>query len=192
MVLIGLAGRAGSGKNSAADAIALCAKRLGMHPIQYAFARRLKLGLQAMLGIDIDSMDRAEKEAPLNDVPGRPSPRYLAQTLGTEWGRAIHPDLWVYALQRDMVADGRQPWRRPIAAIITDCRYPNELAAIREMGGESWWIERDGVPVRAHASESAIGPADCARTIRNFGTLDDLKRDVTAAWDLHIAQRGFA
>jgi hypothetical protein len=112
------------------------------------------------------------------------TPRYLAQTLGTDWGRTIHPDLWVYMLKRDI-----EDFSAPLS-VITDCRFPNEVAAIRAMGGVVWWIERDGIaPVRAHASENSIGPQDCDRTIANLGTLEDLAVTVAQAWAQLEAER---
>jgi hypothetical protein len=129
---------------------------------------------------------RAEKEAPVEHLKplGSITPRQLAQTLGTEWGRAIHPDLWVHMLARDLLKS------EVFNAIITDCRFPNEVAWVRSQGGVVWWIERDGIaPVRAHASENSIGPQDCDRTIPNLGTLDDLAITVEQAWAQLEAER---
>lgn len=174
--IIALAGKAGSGKNAVAEIlkyeIADCAT--------LAFADRLKWGLAQMCDVNLNDMSRAEKEAPVPHLAGlgEITPRHLAQTLGTEWGRSIHPDLWVHLLALD-IAQTTAP-----VAIITDCRFPNEVAWVKSQGGVIWWIERDGIaPVRPHASENAIGPQDCDRTILNLGTLDDLADTVTRAFE---------
>lgn len=185
-IIIGLAGRAGAGKDSVANALIELAMDEFSHCVRLAFGSRIKAGLKAMLDVDTDQMTREQKEAPVEhlDELGEITARYLLQTLGTEWGRAIHPDLWVHMLGLDI----HGMWAP--AMFITDCRFPNEVEAIHRLGGVVWWVERDGLaPVRAHASEGAIGPMDCDRTIANLGTLDDLDAEVERAWEQHLAQR---
>lgn len=180
--IIALAGKAGAGKDSVAEvlqnAIEDCAT--------FAFADRIRWMLSVGLEVNLADMTRAEKEAPIDHLAGLGpiTPRHLAQTLGTEWGRSIHPDLWVYLLAMD-IAQTTVP-----VAIITDCRFPNEIEYVRKRGGVVWWVERDGIaPVRAHASENSIGPQDCDRTILNLGTLEDLDVTVRQAWEQLQAER---
>lgn len=180
--IIALAGKAGSGKNSVAEALE---REIG-DCVTFAFADRLKWMLSVGLEVNLNDMDRAQKEAPVDRLAalGPITPRQLAQTLGTEWGRSIHPDLWVHLLAMD-IAQTTAP-----VAIITDCRFRNEVEWVRQRGGVVWWVERDGVaPVRTHASENGIGPQDCDRTIANLGTLEDLDETVTRAWLELEAQR---
>lgn len=183
--IIALAGRAGCGK----DTVAAMLDEIGVGQVAiFAFADRLKAGLKVMLDIEIDRLSRTEKEAPIDDLPGRPSPRHLAQTLGTEWGRSVHPDLWVRLLARDVEEETRWMSERGLVliAVVKDCRFPNEVAWVKSQGGAVWWIERDGMPgVRDHASEKAIGPQDCDRVVKNLGTLDDLRTEVRSAWENH-------
>lgn len=174
--LLALAGKAGSGKDTVADIIGL--QHEG-HVITCGFADRLKDGLYAMLGVRMWELDRAQKEAPIPHLRelGNISPRHLAQTLGTEWGRSIHPNLWVHMMEQDMATHHAE------VTIITDCRFPNEVKWVKSQGGTVWWVGRDGIaPVRAHASEDSIGPMDCDRTIANLGTIEDLERTVVRAW----------
>ena len=174
--IIALAGKAGSGKNAVAEIleyeIADCAT--------FAFADRLKWGLAQMCDVNLNDMSRAEKEAPVQHLAAldtKITARYLAQTLGTEWGRSVHPDLWVHLLAMDI-----EQTTAPVA-IITDCRFPNEVAWVKSKGGIVWWVERTGIPaVRAHASENSIGPQDCDRTILNLGSLTDLAITVEQAY----------
>lgn len=179
--IIALAGKAGAGKDTVAEVL----NELGGF-IGYAFAARMKTMLATGIGLNMNSLSREQKEAPLDFLPGKPSPRQLAQTLGTEWGRAIHPDFWIALLARDIETDD---WTDD-PAVITDCRFPNEVAWVKRQGGVVWWIERDGIaPVRAHASENAIGPQDCDRTILNLGTLEDLAVTVQQAYAQLQAER---
>lgn len=67
------------------------------------------------------------------------SPRYALQYMGTEVMRnGLHPDIWVLAGQRRIAGKDR--------VVIPDTRFPNEIAAIREMGGEIWWVRRGPNP----------------------------------------------
>lgn len=183
--LIALAGRAGAGKDTVAsllrdpifDADPDCAI------VIHGFATKLKRALTGIFGFDFHALSREAKERRLDWLDK--SPRELMQTLGTEWGRSIHPDLWVLLLERDIYD---HPKRYDEVHILTDCRFPNEVAWVRAKGGVVWWVERDGIAaVASHSSEGAIGPQDCDRTIANLGTVDQLADEVGRAWAQHVA-----
>ena len=99
-----------------------------------------------------------------------PEMRQLLQKLGTEAGREVVDDnLWVSLGEQQIEAAGG-----PV--VVTDARFPNELQLIRRRGGILCWIERDGIgAVNGHASEHSVSQADCDFTIKNNGTLEDLK-----------------
>lgn len=164
--LIGLTGKAGSGKDTVGTI--LC-RSYNMYPS--AFASPLKSALRAM-GFP-EPEDRNAKEAV---IPGFAfSWRELAQTLGTEWGRARDPDLWLklcMAKADDTINNlGHK-------VVITDVRFENEAAAIRERGGQIWHITgREGQmfgATKAHASEAGVQVAKGDKVIVNSGTLVEL------------------
>lgn len=77
------------------------------------------------------------------DDPGRA----LLQNLGVGARDILGADVWVDALMRDL----------PARVVITDVRFPNEVAAIRDHGGVVVRIWRPGVqPARGHVSETAL------------------------------------
>ena len=88
MFLIGFTGRAGSGKDTAGQVLV---RQLGFK--RYAFADPIKKALNAMFGWHMGMWENRDwKEG---DLPGMCySPRLLAQTMGTEWGRSIDPEFW--------------------------------------------------------------------------------------------------
>lgn len=188
--LLGLAGRAGAGKDTVAGLLHDCiwGENGGAGIVCTSFAGPLKAGVESMFGIPAAGLTREEKEAPVPWL-GK-SPRYIYQTLGTEWARSLlGEDVWVRCMERRILTRGgpREHW------IITDVRFPNEVAFIRRQGGAVWWVERDGVPeVRAHASEGALGPQDCDRTIANLGSVADLGGTVERAWSQWRAERAVA
>lgn len=150
--LVGFAGRAGVGKDTAAQALL----PMGFRPM--AFADPLKQMLDALLE-DTAWDDREWKEALLPRLGV--SPRFLAQTLGTEWGRqTIHPDFWV-KIARHRLED---QWR----VAFTDVRFPNELKMIQDHDGVVIYITRPGAPaVESHSSENSINPQDCDTIVTN-------------------------
>lgn len=171
--LLGITGKAGSGKDSVAN---ILTTRRGY--IAIAFADPLRAGIKAMLSLDAERFEHPLKEQALPIIDK--SPRQLLQLLGTEWGRnMIHPDLWVMLAAR-RIADIRD--RNPGANIvITDVRLDNEAAMIRELGGEIWMLRRHGAGTpHAHSSEHGISINHIARSIHNNGTLDDLRVQVEA------------
>lgn len=118
--LVGLAGPAGVGKNTVADLLE--SKRL-----HYSFAGPLKAMLAA---IELyEPSNRADKEKLIPSLGF--SWRQAAQTLGTEWGRALHPELWLLLAKRE------REMRAGLGhefMILTDVRFENEAQWIRENG----------------------------------------------------------
>lgn len=89
--------------------------------------------------------------------------RHLLQRLGTEVGRDIlGENIWVDATFAKM-QDGKK-------YVITDARFPNELAACKLYNATTIWVERPGVgPINNHASDNALSAKDCDTTLHNSG-----------------------
>lgn len=112
--------------------------------------------------------------------------RYALQTLGTEFGRHIDPDIWVDYLLRE-VGDMEQAGMN--AAVVTDCRFVNEARKLRAAGFEIWRLIRPDAKAIVggavnHASEREQTSPEMepyiSTTIINDGTLDDLEEKVRA------------
>lgn len=177
MKLIGLTGRAGSGKDTVAQF--LCETQ-GF--VQIALADPLRAGLKAMLHLtDAELCDRALKERPL-DWLGR-SPRALLQTLGTEWGRhQVAPDLWLRVAARRIAAiRASKPCLHIAGVVVSDIRFDNEAEWLRAQGGELWQIVRPGAGLdgatATHPSEHGV-LGDLR--LFNDGTLDELFEHLAA------------
>jgi hypothetical protein len=123
------------------------------------------------------------------------TPRQLLQLMGTECGRQIiHPNIWVNALMsnynkkntkeyvvgsapntRQWEADSKYPnW------IITDCRFPNEVKAIKDRGGIVIRVNRpDMIAKDEHESETALDNyKEFDAIITNNSDIDSLVNDV--------------
>lgn len=154
LILIGLSGHAGAGKDTAARYLV---SRYGF--VQAAFAdpiRDMAALLLEQVGVsDAHLRHRVFKERPLPELGF--SPRALMQVLGTEVGRALNPDLWVkhLALRLGLQRNGGPVHDR---IVISDCRFPNEAYWIRAKGGKVVRLTRPQAQgqARQHVSETAL------------------------------------
>lgn len=152
--IIGLTGKAGAGKDTVASYLTTYfAGRFR----SVAFADAIRDGLKAIVGLTHEQLtDRVLKETVIDSI-GK-SPRNLAQTLGTEWGRnSVNENLWVILAGeriKTLVAGG-------FDVLVTDVRFENEAKWVRENGGIIWHIQRDvagtgNAATNAHASEAGV------------------------------------
>lgn len=164
MRLIGLTGAAGSGKSTAA---AVLTARCGYASIP--LADPMKQALMLWFGW---SEDRVNGPSYMRNEPdvvwdGLTARRAL-QALGTEFGRAMHPDVWVRLALRTAAYCAAD-------VVIPDVRFDNEALAIRAAGGKIVRITRPGVGLTgaagAHASEAGIADALVDLELPNAGAL---------------------
>ncbi len=143
--VIGLTGYAGSGKTTAAKHLV---ETHGFVTVK--FAGPLKAMMRA-LGLGEREIEGDLKEVSHRLLAGR-TPRHAMQTLGTEWGRQqFGDDFWVN-LAREVALDVIDQGGH---VVIDDVRFPNEAAAVRQMGGRVIRIHRPGVgPINGHASDN--------------------------------------
>lgn len=170
--LIGLAGRAGTGKSTIARL--LCEQHAF---VEITLAEPIKRALAAMLDLPRAYLeDRATKDTPI-DWLSNTTPQRLMQTLRNGWGRQIiADDLWLILARRRIERIAAQPAHMHIAGIvISDLRYPDEAQFVRDMGGTVWHIVRPAPPVEAHSSEAGITAQPGDRTCDNTGDLDLLE-----------------
>lgn len=183
--LIGLTGPAGSGKDEVAKALV----QVGF--VQYALASPIKRALNAIFGWDMKQWEDREWKEKEIDALGF-SPRRAAQTLGTEWGRTLHNDLWVALAEftlkfYETALQGGEKFKKEnpeaeglphyVGMVVSDVRFENEARWIRENGGAVWHIERANVAkVEAHSSEAGVRREYADIALFNSGTVAGLQR----------------
>lgn len=160
-MIIAFAGYKGSGKTTAASYVA---HKYGYK--QCAFARPLKDVLELVFRLSIEQMHDPVLKETVDPRWGK-TPRELMQRIATDVVREIDADVWVKALMfRIQESDGRD-------FVIEDCRFENEVEAIRAAGGIVVRIYREEVvPDRVlHPSEF---PVKSDRIIHNDGDVSNL------------------
>jgi len=81
---------------------------------------------------------------------GQMTARDTMQYIGTNIFRKMYNDVWVHALIRQIQHE------QPLLAIITDCRFPNEVEGIQNVGGRIIKLTRFVDNEDKHLSETAL------------------------------------
>lgn len=182
MILIGLTGAAGVGKDTVADYLVT---RYGFEKKSFAGPlKRVLLEMDPIIGADLrypytmihlsDALQQYGEDA-VKDV--YPLYRRYLQRLGTEGIRAIEPNFWLDAAMRELDYSRKY--------VFTDVRFPNESAAIMNERGTVWQIDgprrRKAVP---HSSESYAGHMGEEHLLLNNGSMDKLYAEADYALGL--------
>ena len=188
-MIVGLAGRAGAGKTTAAQHLVQ-----HHHYTRRSFAAPIKTALVALDPV-IKIETRDEYDAPMygyinlasicdgypggiEDAKAIPDVRRLLQRMGTEVGRNLFGhDFWI-----DRAFDGLNKWE---PTVFDDVRFDNEAQAIRDKGGIVLLVVRsETVTDHTHASEAGISGHLIDAQVINNGTVDSfmqrLERTITA------------
>lgn len=170
-MLIGVAGKAGSGK----DTVALYLQR-HHNFVAVAFATKLKELLADLFGLTHEQLYGELKE--VIDPRYGLSPRFMMQHVGQSF-RKLWPDVWVWYLRRHlevMLAAGMK-------VVVTDVRQDNEARMIRDLEGYLIKVERPGAGARngieAHITETWVdSDYTWDMVIENDASLEKLYRQV--------------
>jgi hypothetical protein len=172
MKILGLTGLPRSGKDSIADY--LCAISNGHGYIRRSFAHPLKQAAAILLGREMWEMEGRhgfDREAILPEWGF--NTRWFLQVFGTECLRnQVAQDFWIKCMRNSLPSN---PYTK---VVITDVRFDNEAALVRELGGTVIEVRRPSVSSASnHVSDKGV-VADSV--ILNTGTLQDLWAAVDA------------
>ena len=200
--IIGICGFIGSGKDTAADYL------VNFHEFRRdSFAATLKDAVAAVFGWNRELLEGRTKAARewreqvdpwWSERLQRPdlTPRLVLQLWGTEvCRRSFHDDIWIASLEARLRNSKDN-------IVISDCRFPNEIKAIKEAGGKVIWVQRGELPswhimagkanngdafaaeklksLGIHASETAWVGTNFDYIVDNNGTVDDLYNRIAA------------
>ena len=209
--IISVSGLIGSGKDTIADYLTT---HHGFRRLSWASS--LKDAVSVVFGWDrtlLDGVTRSSREwreqvdqwwADRLDIPNL-TPRWVLQHWGTDVLRTnFHDDIWVASLERKLITTTDN-------VVITDSRFPNEIDAIKRIGGTtirvergprpSWWpiallANRDWSHIRdeaaekwremgVHASEWSSVGLRYDHIIDNNSTIEELHNQISRVLDLH-------
>jgi hypothetical protein len=205
-MIIGVCGLIGAGKDTIADYL------VNIHEFKReSFANTLKDAVAHVFGWDRELLEgrtrqsRAWREQPdewwSNRLGMTVTPRWVLQYWGTEVARRnFHDDIWIASLENKLrkITDD---------VVISDCRFPNEIAAIKAAGGRvirvvrgpepEWypfalaanqeeknisgsWAKVQLEKFAIHASETAWIGTEFDAVIENNASLDHLYQQITS------------
>jgi hypothetical protein len=170
-VLVGISGKAGSGKDTLATAIV---KNLPLSRVTH-FAEPLKDAVRDIFGFSYDQVNDSQLKEIIDPYWGI-SPRQALQKLGTEGCRDVFgKDIWVKSfLQRALSTYS------PISGlVVADVRFIEEFTALKRCGAVMVRIHRNVSTTShtTHSSETGLDGQDLDWdfVIDNHGTLEELK-----------------
>ena len=210
-MILGVTGFIGSGKDTIADY--LCTFH-GFRRISFAGA--LKDAVASVFHWDRELLEGTTKSsrewrdtvdqwwATRLEIPHL-TPRWILQNWGTEVCRnGFHQDIWVASVERKLLSTKDN-------IVITDCRFPNEVTAIKKSNGVTCRVERGPKPIwyddaiahnkgpkhigwalgkaalerhNVHASEYSSVGLEYDHIIENNGTIDELHTKIKSIINL--------
>jgi hypothetical protein len=204
-MIIGICGFIGSGKDTTADYL------VNIHQFRRdSFAGTLKDAVSCVFGWDRELLEGRTKHsrewrdqvdswwAQRLNMPNL-TPRLVLQLWGTEvCRRGFHDDIWIASVE-NKIRHSKDD------VVISDCRFPNEIKAIKNTGGKVICVTRGPEPewyeyarvvnegaknmtwmtskialekYNIHASETAWVGTEFDAIIDNNGTMDHLYKQI--------------
>jgi hypothetical protein len=196
MILIGINGFKGSGKNTAAKFIAQWASNRDLVTVERAFADFMVLSMMRSYGLATNMNDARViydsfkvnggilVEVPDQMISVEISGRQAAKWFGTEAHRDVFgEDFWVDQILpfKDWQTTFWISEKGDLAdfAVVTDVRFANEARRIRDLGGVVWNIDR-GIQGDGHGSEQPLPKELVDLTIPNRSTLEALEVEINS------------
>ncbi len=174
-MIIGIAGAIGSGKTTLANYL------VSQGFVIFSMADCLKRACQEIFLLSDQQIygtqeDKAEADPRWYNC----SPRTMLQFIGTDLLRN-NLDKIMPGLGNDVFVHHFKLWYKQqlatnpdIRIVIADVRFPNEVNAIRELGGRVIKIDREEIVDNIHESENALKGIEYDIVIENNGTLEEL------------------
>jgi hypothetical protein len=171
-MIIGVCGFIGTGKDTIADYL------VNIHQFRReSFANTLKDAVASVFSWDRELLEgrtkqsrawREQQDEWWSERLGREiTPRWVLQYWGTEvFRQGFHDDIWIASLENKMR-------KTTDDIVVSDCRFPNEIKAIKNAGGRvirvvrgpdpKWYKLAEAVNVGPRHAQWAISKAELAK-----------------------------
>ena len=186
MSIIAFAGRKQSGKSTLCTQVVnfiYDLEQLEDTAVIYNFADPLKNICMDILGLSFDQCYGSDNQK--NELVNcykdgnQMTARQVLQTVGTEFFRSIQNNVWADATIRRIQQDN------PLVALIGDCRFPNEVEAVKRAGGTVIKLTRN-LYNSDHSSETALDPENYDQS--NFDlVVDNQNMTIEEQWKVVIS-----
>ena len=171
-MLVGFGHRAQVGKDTAAS-------MAGLRPYSFAqVIRNIAVRTNPFIREAGERLNKMAERRDWEQAKARyPEVRVMLQDLGL----ALRRELGAGVLADALMVDMKYRLDSGLACAITDVRFPNEIHAIRDLGGVVVRIDRAKAPKLDHPSECALDDwSDWDHVIENNGSLAKLEATVQA------------
>ncbi len=174
-MIIGISGHMGSGKSTVARRIA---ERSDFR--EDSFAHSLRLVMNAITSIPIEETYTVEDKNKMIPLLGISRGKFL-QDIGMLF-RQYRENIWVESVQLRWMANHKDN------LLLSDVRFPNEVAFVESNGGAVLRLERAPIDNgdtrnKNHPSETSLDDHPFIHIIHNNGTINDLYEKVDAFCD---------
>lgn len=176
MMIIGLHGRAGAGKDTAAEMLQSFLPEGSTRTC--AFATPLKEAAKIKFGLTDWHTNTQEGKREFVPYLGK-TVRQLLELEGTEATRDVYGDnFWIWRMSQEVDKAFKENIK---IFIITDVRFENEAQFVRDNGGLIFQIDREmeqELATASHASAQPLPPHLVNIFVPNNGTIKDLEKEV--------------
>lgn len=199
--LIGITGRKYCGKDTLGNYFV---EQYGFERMAYADA--LKEATRCIFDFDDEQLYGNSKE--IIDPYWNVTPRQVLQFIGTDLFRNhikellpdMGKDIWIHVIKRKIMNKLKKNPNTKI--VITDIRFPNELQAIKDLGGITIKIQRDNAQIKVNKqnalndiqnislklSKSDINHQELSNLIKELEQVNIKLQETNAKTDIHESE----
>ncbi len=188
-MIIGLAGLAGSGKDTVANFI------VEKHEfVRVSFADALKDASAVLFSwprdmLEGDTIESREWREQVDSYWSAKfgyavTPRIMLQKFGTDVCRGhLHDDIWINCVEKKL----QENHKNNLNTIITDVRFPNEVKMIRNAGGKVFRVKRGDEPAWWDLAIKANSLYPLSRG-SDKASVDHITNKLEIEYNLHISE----
>lgn len=175
--IIAFSGKIGAGKDTAADMVVDYLQSRNRSVVKMLFAEPIKKMAAALLGVPEEQFRSQEyKETPIPYLENLVTPRDILICLGENLKQLCGENFFALLMEHRIFQLPPETY-----IVISDLRFPTELAVVQEMNGIGVRIKRNqdqGFLMSMDRTETSLDDVTFDYEIDNNGTIDELFQQV--------------